>query len=39
MLKQGLRKIMFIEREYIAELCFRIEEKIKEMNMNVWRMI
>ncbi len=30
---------MFIEREYIAEICFRIEEKIKEMNMNVWRMI
>ncbi len=30
--KQGLRRVMFIEREYIAEICFRIDEQIKLNN-------
>jgi hypothetical protein len=39
MLKQGFRRVMFIEREYIAELCFRIDEQIKQLNERVWTLI
>lgn len=37
--KQGLRRVMFIERQYIAEICFRIDEQIKINNERVWNII
>lgn len=39
MIRQGFRRVMLIEREYMAELCFRIDERIKELSERVWKVI
>lgn len=39
MKQQGLRKLMLIERDYITDLCLRLDRLILKLNQKVWKLI